>query len=120
MESVLRVKNIGRSFRVTRTDSGLWIEVLDPGAEPLSLDRWDLAELGLVLEEDAELAESHKAGHDPRLIEVLSELGIQQDEPQHHHEALIAADDEDEDEDEDHADTEASEWLINDKSLVDN
>jgi hypothetical protein len=114
MESVLRVKHIGRSFRVTRTDSGLWIEVLDPDAEPLSLDRWDLAELGLVFEEDAEMAERQEVRHDPRLIEVLSELGIHEAAPPVHHEP-----DEDDDEDE-RSDAEASEWLVNDRSLVDN
>ena len=37
MESVLRVKNSGSGYRITRTATGLWIEVLDPNAEPLSL-----------------------------------------------------------------------------------
>ena len=117
MESVLRVKNSGSGYRITRTATGLWIEVLDPNAEPLSLDRWDLADLGLVFEEDAEHAESQLADHDPRLIEVLSELGIQELDP-----APLEPDPDSAEDDvvDQHSDGESPGWLVNDKSLVDN
>ncbi len=106
MENVIRVKTFNKAYRVSRTESGVWIEVLDPNAEPLSLDRWDLAELGLVLEEDAEVAERQMARRDPRLIELLSDFGGEE-APQ---EAETDSD----------SDIEAQEWLVNDTSLVDN
>lgn len=117
MESVMRVKHVGSAYRITRTATGLWIEVLDPTAEPLSLDRWDIAELGLVFEEDAEISESQLAEHDPRLIEVLSELGIQEmgSAARSRSNDRFAEDSSD-----DRSDAESPGWLVNDTCLVDN
>ena len=84
---------------------------------PSPSDRWDLADLGLVFEEDAEDAESHRADHDPRLIEVLSELGIQELDPAPLDPDPDSAEDDAVDQ---HSDGESAGWLVNDKSLVDN
>ena len=109
MDSVIRTKNIGKSYRITRTGSGLWIEVLEAPAEPLSLDRWDLAELGLVFEEEVAVEPVRRPNSDPRLIEILSELGGESTSRSASPDA-----------NEEREDPDTPEWLVNDKSLVDN
>jgi hypothetical protein len=111
MQNVIKSKIVAGSYRVTRTFSGLWVEVLRPGADPLSLDRRELAELGLLFEEEeAPATGDAPQTPEPSMRELFGDLG----------DALSTVQPTMDLDDEDSGDTPMMDWFCAQKTEMDN